>query len=207
MKSIILLFIASITLPIFSCRNKQMGTEQQEPPIIIYKKEKDTTSREKSPVISISDTITPSMIVLCIKDSASSSERIGIKLSNIYNKKLKEVIRLNKLTVTGPKIAWYRTSSPPFYFEAGIPVNKRPSKLPKKVYIKNLNGGDAVIAHFYGPYGLTFYAYEVLKEWMKANSKQQSSPPYESYVGESYDKDGNPIDPYKVRSDIIFPYR
>lgn len=178
-----------------------------EPPVVIYKKEKDSARQEQAPIINIVDTVAPRLWVLYMKDSAASSQRIGEKLSAIYHKKLKAIIDQNKLTPTGPRMAWYKSSSPPFYFEAGIPVNKKPAKLPKKVFVKNVGGDSAVIAHYYGPYDLTFYAYEALREWMKDNKKKSAGAPYEVYVTEPYDTEGNFIDPFKVRTDIIFPHR
>ena len=103
-------------------------------------------------------------------------------------------------------MAWFKSSSEPFYFEAGIPVNKVPAKLPKKVYIKNIGGDSAVIAHFYGPYELTYEGYGALKDWMKENKKKASGAPYEVYVGEMIDSSGKAVDPYKVQTNIVFPH-
>lgn len=191
---------------LLSCSGNEEDKGPAEPPIIQYKKEKDTSNPDKPPVINISDTVIPGQWVLCIKDSAASSERIGIKLSTIYNKKLAEAIKQNKLTVTGPRMAWYKTSSPPFFFEAGIPVNKKPARLPKKMFMKKIGGDSAIIAHYFGPYSKTYFAYETLRDWLKEHGQKPSSPPYEAYIGQSIDSNGKPVDPYKVLTDIIFPH-
>lgn len=200
--------IYAAVLFLYACSGKDGKDKAEvEPPVVIYKKEKDSARQKQAPIINIVDSVTPRLLVLYMKDSASSSRRIGEKLAVIYHKKLKAVMTENKLVQAGPRMAWYRSSSPPFYFEAGIPVNKKPGKLPKKIFTKNVGGDSAVIAHYYGPYDLTFYAYEALREWMKDNRKKTSSPPYEVYVTEPYDEEGKFIDPFKVRTDIVFPHR
>ncbi len=142
-----------------------------------------------------------------MKDSASSSEGIGVKMANIYRTILPEIIKAQKIQQSGPRMAWYRTSSPPFFFEAGLPVNKKPGKLPKNVYIKSIESDSAVVAHFYGPYSQTFQAYEALKDWMKSYKKRASAPPFEVYIDNMYDSDGKQKDPYRVRTDIVFPHK
>ncbi len=128
-------------------------------------------------------------------------------MSDIYKQVLPAIMLEQKLEVAGPRMAWYKSSSPPFFFEAGIPVNRKPGKLPKNVYLKTITADSAVVVHFYGPYTLTFQAYEAVKEWMISYKKKSAGIPYEEYLGEMYDSTGNPNDPYRVRTDIIFPRR
>ena len=144
-------------------------------------------------------------MVLCIKDSAINSARLSQKLAQIYAVKLTDVIRKNKLKVLGPPHAWYKSQKAPFFFEAGLPVDKKPAKLGKNMLIKKLGGDSAVVAHFYGPYEQTGMAYEALHEWLKDRKKKLRSAPYEVYVGDPIDKNGQPVDPYKVLTDIVFP--
>ena len=161
----------------------------------------------KAPVINITDTVSIKQLVLCMKDSAANSERIGIKLAAIYGVKLGAVIKKNKLKVIGAPIAWYKSEKAPFFFEAGLPVNKKPAKLPKGVSLKQIGTDSVVVAHFYGPYELTPQGYTALKDWIKDHKKKIILPPYEVYVGDPMDKDGKLIDPYKVQTDIIFTWK
>lgn len=205
--------VASLCIFLFldACKSKDTKTPNAEPAPVIYKtdtaKLSDNTSVNKPPVINITDTVSIKRMVLVMKDSAATSERIGIKMANIYRKILPGIIKQQKLNVTGPRMAWYRTSSPPFFFEAGMPVNKKPTKLPKNIYIKNIGADSAVVAHFYGPYALTFQAYEALRDWMKSYKKRSAGAPYEVYIGEMYDSLGKAVDPYRVRTDIVFPHK
>lgn len=191
------------------CKNKSASKESVVPPPVEYKVDSSSMSENKNvikpPIINITDTLSEKRMVLVMKDSAASSELIGAKMFNIYNRILPDIIKAQNLKATGPRIAWYKTSSPPFFFEAGLPINKKPGKLPKNIYVKNIAADSAVVAHFYGPYSQTFQAYEALDEWMKTYKKRAAGSPYEIYINEMYDSSGRAIDPYRVRTDIVFP--
>lgn len=165
-----------------------------------------TEPAAKPAIINIIDTVTPKRMVLCIKDSAASYDRIGLKLAQIYGSKLGEVLKKNNLKMDGAPMAWYKSNKAPFFFEAGVPVAKKPAKLIKGAYIKETAADSAVVAHFYGPYNLLSQGYDAVNEWLKDAKKKASAPPFEIYVGDPVDKDGKMIDPYKVRTDIVFPH-
>ena len=42
---------------------------------------------------------------------------------------------------------------------------------------------------------------------MKDNKKIAAGAPYEIYLTDPIGKDGKPVDPYKIQTDIIFPIR
>ena len=180
-------------------------------PTIIRKKDKpvsksDTTLRS-APIINISDTVSMPMMVLSVKDSAYNNIRLGEKLAKIYGEKIQNCIASNHLKVMGPPVAWYKTQKAPFFFEAAIPVSKKPNKLAKGINFKKIPSTRIIVAHYYGPYDETVQAYQFLKEWLKDNKKSLVAPPYEVYVDDPFDENGKPMDPYKVQTDIIFPYR
>lgn len=200
------LYLAQINV---ACRSKQKPAPVS--PGIVVRKDTATLKKEtppaRSPIIHIVDTVLPAATVIYIKDSAASSERIVQKLAAIYGSKLNKTIKENKLSILSPPMAWYKTNEAPFYFEAGFMVNKKPSKPGKKVWVKKVGHCKAVVAHFYGPYPSTYMAYEVLSEWLKERKKQRLGNPYEIYVTDPLDKDGKQKDPYKVMTDIVFPYK
>lgn len=170
-------------------------------------KEPVTIVTKRAPVINIGDTVSLKRIVLTIKDSAATTERISIKLAEIYGVSLAAVIKKNKLKVTGRPMAWYKSQKAPYFFEAGIPVDKRPAKLAQGVMIKEIGIDSVVVAHFYGPYDLTSQAYDVLKELLQDRRKKLKGAPYEIYVDDPFDSNGRPKDPYKVLTDVVFPWR
>ena len=201
-----------IAAGISSCGGKEDEPVPVDPSEIQYKTDTPAAAQQlpenRPPVINIVDTVSLKYVVLLMKDSVSSSDRLGQKMDNIYRNLLQKVIKENNLQVTGPRIAWYRSSSAPFFFEAGIPVNKKPTKkLPKNISVRNIGGDSAVIAHFYGPYPLSFQAYEAVKDWMGSRKKKNKGLPYEIYVDEPVDSTGILKDPYRVRTDIVFPHK
>ena len=204
------IFFACLTLGIFSCKDDKQKSAVDKSTIIVksdkLRSKNDTTPRSV-PIINITDTMEFPNIVLCVKDSAINNIRLSQKLAKIYGIKLAELIKKNKLKVTGPPMAWYKTQKAPFFFEAGIPVDRKPKKLPKGFIIKQTGGVRAVVAHYFGPYEETPQGYAVLKEWITDEHKSIAAPPYEIYVSDPIGKDGQPLDPYKVETDIVYPYR
>jgi effector-binding domain-containing protein len=205
----ILLFIAVSASIISSCNN----SNQKKTVTIIdtfANKEKKTKPAEKpqrAPIINISDTVSIKRIILCTKDSAATFERIGTKLGEMYMLKLGAVIKKNGVKVTGQPMAWYTANKAPYFFEAGIPVDKKPTKITNNLFIKEMGVDSVTIAHFYGPYNLLPQAYDALRDWMTDHKKKLSSTPYEIYVSDPVDKEGHLIDPYKVQTDVVFPWK
>ena len=156
----------------------------------------------KPPVINIMDTLSVKRIVLCLKDSAAAMEGIGAKLGVIYGK-ISKLVKDNKLNVTGAPTAWYKTDKAPYFFEAGLPVDKKPAKIPAGVIIKEIMVDSVIVAHFFGPYNLMPQGYTALKEFMTDHKKKANGAPYEIYIGDP----GVEKDPYKVQTDIVFPVK
>jgi len=206
-----LVFFSLIVLCVLACREKTKAPVTPPTTTFIIKKDTAVVTKESGPVrppiVNITDTIARKYIVLYMKDSAATSERISNKLAKIYGTKLPDFIKKEKLTITGPPMAWYKTNTAPFFFEAGIPVNKKPAKLPKGFLVRNVGGDSAVVAHFFGPYALTSMGYDAITDYLSDNKKKRKGLPYEMYVTEPVGKDGKTIDPYKVQTDIIFPYK
>lgn len=193
-----------------SCKGKEEDDSKVKEIPLVLKKDSSTSKKsaaaQNAPIINITDSVAPKANVIYIKDSAATSLRLSQKLAQIYGTKLGAIIKQQKLNITGAPIAWYRTQKAPFFFEAGLPVDKKPVKLAKNVLFKTIGGDSALIAHFYGPYEQTGVAYEALNDWLKDRKKKLKSPPYEIYVTDPVDKKGNLVDPYKVQTDIIFPH-
>lgn len=193
-----------------SCSNK--GKKESDKPakdtlIVPVKRTEKEAQKERPPIINIVDTLAPKRIVIFSKDSAKTYERIGMKLAKNYGSRLAETMTKNNLKMTGAPLAWYKTTKAPFFFEAGLQVNKKPSKLAKGVQVRELAAGNVVVAHFYGPYNLMSQGYDAIKEWIKVNKKELAGAPFEIYITDPIDKNGKPLDPYKVLTDIVFPVK
>ncbi len=202
--------LSAFTCLLGACGNNPSDAPVEKHPPIVIKKDipnKETPTPQNAPIINLSDTVSLACNVLCIKDSAINSQRLSQKLTLIYGEKLQAIVKKNKAKMIGPPMAWYKTQKAPFFFEAGIPIDKKSiKKLPKGVILKHLKSDSAIVAHYFGPYEETNQAYTALKDWMKSKHRQASAPPFEMYVGDPLDKDGKPIDPYKVQTDIVFPH-
>ena len=162
---------------------------------------------KKAPIINITDTLTTPAIIVYLKDSAANTDRIGLKLAQIYAVKLPAFLKKNKLQMTGAPMAWYKSQKAPFFFEAGCSVDKAPKKLAPGIYTKQIKKDSALVAHFYGPYELTEQAYDILGNMLKTRKSKLAGAPFEVYIDDPMDKDGKMKNPYKVLTDIIFPYK
>jgi len=109
--------------------------------------------------------------------------------------------------MAGAPIAWYTKQKPPYFFEAGIQLNKKGTKQVAGVQVRELGVMKVVVAHFYGPYELIPLGYDAIREFIKDNKKTIAGTPYEIYITDPIGKDGKPLDPYKVQTDIIFPIK
>lgn len=166
---------------------------------------KDKVSPKKPPIINIVDTVQPKRIIVYIKDSAATFERVNYKLAQIYGTRLTEFFKKNALKPAGSPMAWFITQKAPYFFEAGIPVNKRPTKQMPGIKLKETKADSVVLAHFFGPYDLKTVCYETMNEWMKDHQKHATYPAYEIYVTNPIGAKGKQMDPYKVQTDIVFP--
>jgi effector-binding domain-containing protein len=189
-------------------RDKTIVTNDSTKPT--SKKDEKTeinTKFDRPPIVNIVDTVEPKRVVIYHKDSAASFERIAPKLGNIYTVKLAEYIKKNSLKTTGAYMAWYTKQKAPYFFEAGIPVNKAGTKAVGGVQVREMEAGKAVVAHFFGPFELLPQGYDAIKEFIKDNKKTTAGVPYEIYLTDPIGKDGKPVDPYKVQTDIVFPIK
>jgi effector-binding domain-containing protein len=164
------------------------------------------TNPQKGAVINMQDTVEIKRMVLCIKDSSKTREGMYAKLTDIYNKKLPDAIKANKLTITGAPMAWHTMQKTAYFFEAGIPVNKTPAKPGKGMYMKSTGSDSVYIAHFFGPNDLTIGAYDAIKEKAKENHKVTSAA-YEVYINNPFVITTEPLDLYKLQTDIVWPFR
>ena len=212
MKKIILSVPVSLLL-LVSCSNhtdtdnKKAATTADKDSVTAQPVIATATETQRPPIINITDTLSEKRLVIYMKDSAATVERIGLKLPQILGFKLDAVIKKNKIHATGRPMAWYNSNKAPYFFEAGIPVDKKPTKQPSNVYIREIGVDSVTIAHFYGNYNQLSLAYEAVEDWLKSHKKSLRGKPYEIYIDDPSDKDGKMKDPYKVQTDVVFPWK
>ena len=208
-RSIIVTVAASLVL-FCSCNSDNKKTTEANKDSVVSKKEtrsqpKIAVSTKKPPIINIVDSVQPKRIIVYMKDSASTFERISMKLAQIYGSRLTEFFKKNSLKAAGAPMAWHLTHKAPYFFEAGMPVNKKPTKMIAGIKVRETTADSVVMAHFYGPYDLMNAGYDALNDWLKDHKRSLKEPAYEIYIGDPIDKKGKPVDPYKVQTDIVFP--
>ena len=201
-----------ICVALFACNSNSKEDKKNENNSTKSQPKKETkkaaeAKTQRPPIINIVDTLTPKMTIIYGKDSAVNFERIALKLGSIYGVKLQEYIKKNNLKTTGAAMAWYTKQKAPYFFEAGFPVNKAGVKAVAGVQVREVAAGKAVIAHFFGPFELLPQGYDAIKEFIKDNKKTIAGPAYEVYLTDPFDKNGKPVDPYKVQTDIVFPIK
>jgi hypothetical protein len=162
---------------------------------------------QKAPIINLEDTIDVKRTLICIKDSSATREGMYAKLQNIYNVKLPDCIKANKLTIIGSPTAWHTMQKKAYFFEAGIPVDKTPTKTCKAVYTKSINNDSTFTAHFFGPNDMIAGAYEVLNEKLKDSKKSRLGAIYEIYYGNQFAVTAEPKDFYKLQTDVVLAYK
>jgi effector-binding domain-containing protein len=190
-----------------SSEKKETPQTKEEKKDTAVKEKKTETTAKRAPIINIMDTVSVKRTVIYMKDSAATYERIGMKLGEIYGFKLAAVIKKTGMKVTGRPMSWHNTQKAPYYFEAGVPVEKKMGKLPSNVYVREMGTDSVTIARFYGPYDLLPQAYDALKDIMKGRKKKAKEKIYEIYVDDPLDKDGKMKDPYKVQTDVVFTWK
>jgi effector-binding domain-containing protein len=202
-----------IVLIFFSACSNDTGEKNIPPEVTAVKKDspavekKIETPAKRPPIINIMDTVSVKRTVIYIKDSAATYERISLKLAEIYGFKLAAIMKKTGMKASGQPMAWYNTQKAPYYFEAGIPVEKKLGKLPSNVFVREIGVDSVTVARFYGPYDLLPQAYDALKEMMKDRKKKAKQKIYEIYVGDPMDNDGKMKDPYKVQTDVVFTWK
>jgi effector-binding domain-containing protein len=161
------------------------------------------TDTVQEPRITIVEMSTPEQIVIYVTDSAGSSAEIGQKFAKILPVELGGFLKKYDLRMAGPPCAWYQGTHFPFVFDVGAPVNKMPAATEGRIKVKQLPAGNAVVAHFYGPYDQVSKGYMLVGSWIKEHNKTVTGAPYEVYIGDP----GIEKDPYKVLTNIIFPVK
>ena len=162
---------------------------------------------KKGPIINIVDTVEVARKLLCVKDSAITLERMNEKLAAIFNLKLPEAAMAGKVKMTGVPIVWYTTKKAPYFFQAGIQVDKTPVKIAKGMFMAKTGGDSAFVAHFFGPEDLKNIGYETLNEVCKDHNKKMASDSYEVYIDNKFLSSKEKVDPYKLQTDIVMPYK
>ncbi|MDF2438101.1 MAG: hypothetical protein K0Q95_2477 [Bacteroidota bacterium] len=129
-------------------------------------------------------------------DMKSISEDIGKSFQ-----KIGEFMGKHKLEIAGPVLAIYHGfSHDKIEMECGIPIGKE-IKGEGEVNVIKMPAGNAVVAHYYGPYKGTESAHASIDKFIKENNKKVTGSPWEVYVTDP----GVEKDTAKWLTEIYYP--
>jgi len=128
-------------------------------------------------------------------------ETTGISaLSKIFEADYGEIfsfIKKNELKA-GRVMAFYLDYEDPVTLEAGVEVDKIPGYLNGRIESKFVAGGEAVLAHYTGPYEEMETPYNEIKKWLKENNREARELPFEVYLNDP----SQVKDKYELKTDV-----
>jgi effector-binding domain-containing protein len=131
--------------------------------------------------VSVEKLVLAPMTILYIRDTARLDE-----ISIVFGKDYPELFQLigtNGLR-PGKVMAFYHQYSDPIVLEVAVEVDKVPSNLSGRVMTRTIRGGDALVAHYKGPYERMDMPYNAITQWLKDNGKQPDGLPFEAYLND-----------------------
>lgn len=131
--------------------------------------------------VSMERVVLKPMTVVYIRDTASLAG-ISDKFRKDYGE-LFQLIGAQQLR-PGKVMAFYHSYSDPVIFEAAVEVDRMPANLAGRNMARTIGGGDAIVAHFKGPYEMMDLPYKAITQWLKDNGKQADGLPFESYLND-----------------------
>ncbi|MDP4216556.1 MAG: GyrI-like domain-containing protein, partial [Bacteroidota bacterium] len=87
---------------------------------------------------------------------------------------------------------------PVLILDAAVEVDKRPDQLTGRVKWIALRSGNAIVAHYQGPYDQIGPAYTALFNRLKQQNKMADGPPFEVYLNDPM----SVKDPFDLRTDV-----
>jgi effector-binding domain-containing protein len=122
------------------------------------------------------------MSLLYIRDTAATTEAIKDVLGKGYGE-LMSFIQENKLQPM-KFMAWYYSMQPPWPVDVAVEANNIPVQLKGRIQSRVQPGGEAVIAHMWGPYDQVGQAYVQIENWLKQNKRKANGAPFEVYLND-----------------------
>lgn len=175
-----------------------LGFTPSSRPIFIFK--------SLIPKVMIKDTVKKTSVVLAqvllkptnvlyirdTTDMAGLSKVIGADYGEIFT-----FIGRNGLK-PGKVMAFYLNYQDPVTLEPAVEVDRVPEKLTGRIKSKMIAGGDAIVAHYTGPYEEMELPYNEIAKWLKENNQEARELPFEVYLNEP----AQVKDKYELKTDV-----
>lgn len=155
----------------------------------------------KKPVVTLEEDSISSMTILVIKDTAATIADISPILGKGYAE-LFDFAGKNELK-TGKVMAFYHSWQFPIIMEVAVEVDRFPYQTAGRIKINRTGGGNAVIAHYRGPYDGIGIAYTAIAGWLKDKNKMAAGTAFEVYLDDPL----SVKDPFYLRTDLYQLFR
>lgn len=134
------------------------------------------------PSVRIETTVLPAIKLLSITYETTTEAEIGRLLNTGYID-LCSFVNLHRLP-SNKVMAFYHTYKTPFILEAAVEVDSIPPVLTGNIQSRVLEGGEALILHYKGPYENASFAYHALDKWLQEHGKEAKGLPFEVYLND-----------------------
>jgi len=136
----------------------------------------------RTPTVELETTMVSPMTILMIRDTAAAVTDISRVLGNGYVE-LFTYINHNHLK-PGKVMAFYHSSRPPMIMDVAVQVDSPAKVTTGRIKINKVLAGNAVVAHYQGPYEQIGMAYAALGKWLKQQGKNALDAPFEVYLND-----------------------
>lgn len=151
------------------------------------------TSKQSS--LQIEQQVLKTMTIIYIPDTVNMSG-----LNKVFESAYGELfifLTKNKI-LPGKVMAFYHNYSDPIAVEAAVEVGNVPDALTGRIKLRIVEGGNAVVVHYKGPYEEMETPYNALTKWLKDNHKKATGLPFEVYINDP----SMVKDKYELKTDI-----
>ena len=149
----------------------------------------------KLPSLQIEQQVLKTMTIIYIPDTVNMSG-----LNKVFESAYGELfifLTKNKI-LPGKVMAFYHNYSDPIAVEAAVEVGNVPDALTGRIKLRIVEGGNAVVVHYTGPYEEMETPYNALTKWLKDNHKKATGLPFEAYINDP----SMVKDKYELKTDI-----
>ena len=150
----------------------------------------------KKPTVVLETVFVNPMTVLFISDTAADMNSISKIFANDYGELFTFI---NQSGLKPMKVmAFYLSYENPLTLEAAVEIDKLTATLTGRIKSKIVEGGNAVVGHYTGPYEEMEMPYKTIIQWVKDNNKQAKGLPFEVYLNSP----DTVKDKYDLKTDI-----
>jgi effector-binding domain-containing protein len=150
----------------------------------------------RTPTVEVEKTMVSPMSILMIRDTAAAVTDISRVLGEGYVE-LFTYIDHNHLK-PGKVMAFYHSPRTPLMIDVAVEVDSMPRVTTGRIKINKVLAGNAVVAHYRGPYEQIGMAYAAIGKWLKQQGKNAHDAPFEVYLNDPM----SVKDPSELRTDV-----